>query len=77
MVLGHDRDEAERLAAARRERGIQQDAFVGDADAALAWLARLADAGAGWAILLAAGGIERAELVAERVLPRLRAGVGS
>jgi alkanesulfonate monooxygenase SsuD/methylene tetrahydromethanopterin reductase-like flavin-dependent oxidoreductase (luciferase family) len=77
IVLGHDRDEAERLAAARRERGIQQDAFVGDADAAVAWLATLADAGAGWAILLAAGGIERAELVAERVLPRLRAGVGS
>jgi alkanesulfonate monooxygenase SsuD/methylene tetrahydromethanopterin reductase-like flavin-dependent oxidoreductase (luciferase family) len=71
MVVGHDRADAEELAAARRERGIRDDAFVGDVDGAAAWLATLADAGATWAIALAAGGIERAELIADRVLPRV------
>jgi alkanesulfonate monooxygenase SsuD/methylene tetrahydromethanopterin reductase-like flavin-dependent oxidoreductase (luciferase family) len=76
MVVGRDTDDAERLAAARRERGIRDDAFVGDVDAACRWFASIADAGATWAVVLAAGGIERVELVAERVLPRLGAGVG-
>jgi alkanesulfonate monooxygenase SsuD/methylene tetrahydromethanopterin reductase-like flavin-dependent oxidoreductase (luciferase family) len=74
MVVGHDRADAERLVAARRERGIRDDPFVGDVGEAVAWLASLANAGATWAILLAAGGIERVELVADRVLPALGAG---
>jgi alkanesulfonate monooxygenase SsuD/methylene tetrahydromethanopterin reductase-like flavin-dependent oxidoreductase (luciferase family) len=74
MVVGRDRDDAERLAVARRERGIRDDAFVGDVDAAVGWLGALADAGATWAIALAAGGLERVELVAERVLPRVGEG---
>jgi alkanesulfonate monooxygenase SsuD/methylene tetrahydromethanopterin reductase-like flavin-dependent oxidoreductase (luciferase family) len=77
VVVGRDRDDAEGLAAARRERGIRDDAFVGDVDAAIAWLGSLADVGATWAIALVAGGIERVELVAGRVLPRLGEGARS
>jgi hypothetical protein len=34
----------------------------------------LSDAGATWAILLAAGGPDRVEFLAERVLPRVASG---
>jgi alkanesulfonate monooxygenase SsuD/methylene tetrahydromethanopterin reductase-like flavin-dependent oxidoreductase (luciferase family) len=73
VVVGHDPDEAEHLAARRRRRGLVDDAFVGSARAAAAWLTRLAEAGASWAILLAAGGPGRVELLAERVVPLVAA----
>jgi hypothetical protein len=38
------------------------------------WLLGLADAGATWAILLAAGGPDRVEILSERVLPRFASG---
>jgi alkanesulfonate monooxygenase SsuD/methylene tetrahydromethanopterin reductase-like flavin-dependent oxidoreductase (luciferase family) len=72
VVVGEDAAEADRVAERRRARGLQPDAFVGDAEGAAARLAELAAAGAAWAILLAAGGPGRLELVAERVLPRVR-----
>jgi alkanesulfonate monooxygenase SsuD/methylene tetrahydromethanopterin reductase-like flavin-dependent oxidoreductase (luciferase family) len=71
-VVGSDRDEAERLARARRERGITGDAFVGDVREAVSWLGRFAAAGASWAIVLAGGAADRMELIGERVLPALR-----
>jgi hypothetical protein len=43
--------------------------WAGRAEDAVAWLSGFRDAGATWAILLAAGGLERVELIAERVLP--------
>jgi hypothetical protein len=43
--------------------------FAGDPAAAAAWLERLHSAGAAWAIVLAAGGADRMELIGERVLP--------
>lgn len=71
VVVGRDAEEAGEHASRRRARGITEDAFVGDAESAAAWLDALSGSGATWAILLAAGGLERAELIAERVLPRL------
>jgi len=71
VVVGRDSDDADRLADARRARGLAPDPFVGDVGAAAAWLGRLEDAGASWAILNAAGGRERMELIGERLLPGL------
>ncbi|MGH2590016.1 MAG: LLM class flavin-dependent oxidoreductase [Actinomycetota bacterium] len=71
VVVGRDADDAGRLAEARRARGRAPDPFVGDLGAAAAWLARLEEAGATWAILNAAGGRERMELIGERLLPGL------
>lgn len=74
VVVGRDRSDAGERAEARRRRGISGDAFVGDPASAAVWLGRLADAGAAWAILLAAGGRDRVELIAERVLPHVAVG---
>jgi alkanesulfonate monooxygenase SsuD/methylene tetrahydromethanopterin reductase-like flavin-dependent oxidoreductase (luciferase family) len=74
VVVGRDEREARLLAAARRARGLADDAFVGDAEGAAAWLRQLQAAGAAWAILLAAGGLERVEVLAEDVLPAIGAG---
>lgn len=71
VVVGRDADDADRLVTSRRKRGIASDAFVGDVGAAVAWLERLEETGASWAILVAAGGRERMELIGERLLPRL------
>jgi hypothetical protein len=50
-----------------------QETFAGDLGATAAWLDRLAEAGATWAILLAAGGADRIDMIGEGVLPRLAA----
>jgi alkanesulfonate monooxygenase SsuD/methylene tetrahydromethanopterin reductase-like flavin-dependent oxidoreductase (luciferase family) len=71
VVVGRDDTEAERLVADRRVRGLDQ-AWAGTSGEAAAWLAELRDAGATWAILLAAGPADRVGLIAERVLPKLR-----
>lgn len=69
IVVGRTADEAEGLAEARRARGVSDDAFVGDVQGSADHLERLADAGAAWAIVLAAGARDRMELIGERVLP--------
>jgi alkanesulfonate monooxygenase SsuD/methylene tetrahydromethanopterin reductase-like flavin-dependent oxidoreductase (luciferase family) len=71
MVVGRTDEEAHELVAERRARGITDDVFAGDVAAAARWLERLASAGASWAILLAAGGRDRVELIAEQLLPRV------
>ncbi|HSJ51435.1 MAG TPA: LLM class flavin-dependent oxidoreductase [Actinomycetota bacterium] len=71
VVIGDDRADAGRRAAERRARGIGGDAFVGDPREAARFLGALARAGASWAVLLVAGGAERLEVLAERVLPRV------
>jgi alkanesulfonate monooxygenase SsuD/methylene tetrahydromethanopterin reductase-like flavin-dependent oxidoreductase (luciferase family) len=73
VVVGRDAADAEHVAASRRRRGISGDAFVGDVASAAIRLEELAAAGASWAILLAAGGLERVELIAERVVPLVAA----
>ncbi len=72
IVVGRDRDEADRLDRERRERGLDDGAFVGDADEVVARLNAYGAAGATWAIVLAGGGRDRIEVLAEDVLPRVR-----
>jgi alkanesulfonate monooxygenase SsuD/methylene tetrahydromethanopterin reductase-like flavin-dependent oxidoreductase (luciferase family) len=74
VVVGRDADEAERLVSARRDRGLTDDSFAGDASATVAWLSRFADAGATWVVLLPGGAGDRIEVLGELVLPRLRTG---
>ena len=71
VVVGRDDAEAERLVADRRARGLDQT-WAGNPGEAAVWLAELRDAGATWAILLAAGPTDRVDLIAELVLPALR-----
>jgi alkanesulfonate monooxygenase SsuD/methylene tetrahydromethanopterin reductase-like flavin-dependent oxidoreductase (luciferase family) len=71
VVVGRDARDADRIVAARRERGSMQEAFAGDLDATAGWLERLAEAGASWAILLAVGGADRIDMIGEGLLPRL------
>jgi hypothetical protein len=71
VVVGRDDAEADRLVADRRARGLDQ-AWAGTPGEGAAWLGELRDAGATWAILLAAGPADRVGLIAERVLPALR-----
>jgi alkanesulfonate monooxygenase SsuD/methylene tetrahydromethanopterin reductase-like flavin-dependent oxidoreductase (luciferase family) len=73
VVVGRDSGEAERLAAERRRRGSSKEAFAGDARAAAAWLEGLAEAGASWAILQAAGGADRLDVIGEELLPLVSA----
>jgi alkanesulfonate monooxygenase SsuD/methylene tetrahydromethanopterin reductase-like flavin-dependent oxidoreductase (luciferase family) len=73
VVVGRDSEEAEHLATQRRRRGSSKEAFAGDARATAAWLERLAGAGASWAILQAAGGADRIDVIGEELLPRLSA----
>ena len=73
IVVRRDAREVERIVAARRERGSMQEAFAGDLGATAGWLERLAEAGATWAILLAAGGPDRVDVIGEGLLPRLAA----
>jgi hypothetical protein len=72
LVIGEDAVDAERIVAARRERGFDQ-AWAGGAAAAARWLGELGRAGATWAIVLPAGPADRLELIGELVLPAIRA----
>ena len=72
VVVGRDRAEAERIAAERRARGLNDDAFTGDPDDVAGWLGRFADAGATWCVVLPGGGRDRLAILAEHVLPRIR-----
>ena len=72
IVVGRDGAEADRLDADRRARGLDDGAFVGDVEEVTARLGGYAAAGATWAIVLAGGGGDRIEVLAEAVLPALR-----
>jgi alkanesulfonate monooxygenase SsuD/methylene tetrahydromethanopterin reductase-like flavin-dependent oxidoreductase (luciferase family) len=69
-VVGRDGEEAASLLAARTRDGRPVD-LGGTPEQTAASLRRLADAGATWAILLAAGPPGRRRILAERVLPAL------
>jgi len=71
LVVGRDAAETDRIVGERRARGLDHT-WAGSAQTAAGWLAELRDAGATWAIVLAAGPSGRVELIAERVLPALR-----
>jgi alkanesulfonate monooxygenase SsuD/methylene tetrahydromethanopterin reductase-like flavin-dependent oxidoreductase (luciferase family) len=69
VLVGGDDEEADRLLAERRAKGMDPPSWSGSVDRFGAFLAELANAGAGWAILVPAGPPGRRELLAERVLP--------
>jgi len=72
-LVGADEAETKELLERRRRRGLEDEAWVGTADELVAHLGGLADAGATWAVLVPAGPKDRPALIAERVLPALRA----
>jgi alkanesulfonate monooxygenase SsuD/methylene tetrahydromethanopterin reductase-like flavin-dependent oxidoreductase (luciferase family) len=74
VVVASDDAEARRLAEERRDRGLMPETISGGPERVSGWLLGLADAGATWAILLAAGGPDRVEILSERVLPRVASG---
>jgi alkanesulfonate monooxygenase SsuD/methylene tetrahydromethanopterin reductase-like flavin-dependent oxidoreductase (luciferase family) len=75
VLAGVDREEAEELAERRRARGLEE-AWTGTAEELVAFLGGLEAAGGTWAVAVLAGPPDRGALVAERVLPAIRAGVG-
>lgn len=71
VVVGRDDAEVERLLEQRRSRGLEAGVWSGTAASLRAWLGRLADAGATWAVLVPGGSADRLELIAAEVLPGL------
>jgi alkanesulfonate monooxygenase SsuD/methylene tetrahydromethanopterin reductase-like flavin-dependent oxidoreductase (luciferase family) len=64
VLVGEDEAEAERLAAARAERGMSAEGvWIGGAERFTEHCRSLADAGATWIIAVAAGPADRAELI--------------
>jgi alkanesulfonate monooxygenase SsuD/methylene tetrahydromethanopterin reductase-like flavin-dependent oxidoreductase (luciferase family) len=64
-LVGEDEAEAERLAAARRERGMSEEGvWIGGADRFAEHVAGLGAAGATWVIVVPAGPADRVEVVA-------------
>ena len=75
VLVARDASELEAMLAERRDRGLGiGDLWAGTADDLVAFLRRLRDRGATWAVLMLAGPANRAELIAERVLPELARG---
>ncbi len=71
-LAGSDEKETRELLQKRKERGIDDDAWVGTTDELTAFLREIAETGAGWAVMVLAGPADRRALLAERVLPALR-----
>jgi alkanesulfonate monooxygenase SsuD/methylene tetrahydromethanopterin reductase-like flavin-dependent oxidoreductase (luciferase family) len=73
VLAGDDPAHAERLRAARRDRGMADDGiWAGGLSELGAFLASLQEAGAAWAIMVPAGPPDRPEAIARSVLPGLR-----
>lgn len=68
VLVGRDEAEAQELLARRRERGMADEAWVGTSEQLVALLSGLRDAGAGWAVLVAAGPADRRRVIAEEVM---------
>jgi len=67
-LVGEDEPEAERLATARRERGMStDDIWVGGAERFVEHVRALEAAGATWVIVVPAGPADRGELIARTV----------
>ncbi|HEY7281287.1 MAG TPA: LLM class flavin-dependent oxidoreductase [Actinomycetota bacterium] len=69
-LVGEDEAETERLATARRERGMStDDIWIGSAARFAEHVHALGDAGATWVIVVAAGPTDRAALIARSAHP--------
>jgi alkanesulfonate monooxygenase SsuD/methylene tetrahydromethanopterin reductase-like flavin-dependent oxidoreductase (luciferase family) len=65
-LVGEDEADADRLARARRERGMTtEDVWIGSAERFAEHVRALADAGATWVIVVPAGPADRAEVIAK------------
>lgn len=74
-LVARDASELDAMLADRRDRGLGiGDLWAGTTGEIVGRLRRLRDSGATWAVLMLAGPANRAELVAERVLPELARG---
>jgi alkanesulfonate monooxygenase SsuD/methylene tetrahydromethanopterin reductase-like flavin-dependent oxidoreductase (luciferase family) len=73
VVAGKDADEAGVMLNDRYRRGmLETNVWAGSADSLTWWLEGLGTAGATWVVFVPAGPPDRVEMIAERVLPRLR-----
>jgi alkanesulfonate monooxygenase SsuD/methylene tetrahydromethanopterin reductase-like flavin-dependent oxidoreductase (luciferase family) len=75
VLAGEDQAETDALLQRRRARGMDDEIWAGTAEQLVAFLEQLREAGATWAVMVLAGPADRRALVAERVLPTLRAPV--
>ncbi len=69
VLAGTDEAETAALLERRRERGLDDEIWVGTTDDLVSFLRELEAAGASWAVLVTAGPRDRRDLVARRVLP--------
>jgi alkanesulfonate monooxygenase SsuD/methylene tetrahydromethanopterin reductase-like flavin-dependent oxidoreductase (luciferase family) len=65
VLVARDEDELDRLRAERVEKGLSMELWHGTATAFAAFVRELADDGCTWTIVVAVGGDDRIELVAE------------
>jgi alkanesulfonate monooxygenase SsuD/methylene tetrahydromethanopterin reductase-like flavin-dependent oxidoreductase (luciferase family) len=73
VVAGRDEDEAGGMLDERDKKGmLETNVWAGAVQSLIWWFEGLETAGAAWAILVAAGGPDRVDLIAERVLPHMR-----
>lgn len=73
VVAGRDEDEAGRMLDERYRRGmLETNVWAGSAASLAWWFEGLGTAGATWAVVVAAGGPERIELIADQAFPNLR-----
>ncbi len=73
VVVGESEDEAGAMLNARYKKGmLETNVWAGSADSLTWWFEGLETAGASWAVLVAAGPVDRADLVAYRVFPNMR-----
>ena len=73
VVAGRDEDDAGAMLNERYRKGmLETNVWAGSAASLAWWFEGLETAGASWAIMVAAGGLERVELIAEQSFPNLR-----
>jgi alkanesulfonate monooxygenase SsuD/methylene tetrahydromethanopterin reductase-like flavin-dependent oxidoreductase (luciferase family) len=73
VLVGRDEHDADRLLDARQKKGsLETNVWAGSARALTHWFEGLEEAGASWAVLVAAGPRDRPETIAELVLPSVR-----
>jgi alkanesulfonate monooxygenase SsuD/methylene tetrahydromethanopterin reductase-like flavin-dependent oxidoreductase (luciferase family) len=71
VLAGTHEEEAKVLLERRRERGLSEDIWSGSADGLVEFGRALEAQGASWAVFVAAGPKDRAELIGREVVPHL------
>jgi alkanesulfonate monooxygenase SsuD/methylene tetrahydromethanopterin reductase-like flavin-dependent oxidoreductase (luciferase family) len=74
VIAGEDQDDAGRIMDARSRKGVlDSNVWAGSAQSLVWWLEELETAGATWAAMVPAGPPDRLEVIAEHVVPLMRA----